>query len=164
MGMAFNGAKKPVSDPQNRLFGDGSIGGIAGGIGKILTFGPFVGMAQEGMNRRRAVEQNNMEYKSAMAAHAMDTPPPDVIRSMIAAGIDPKSPQGQAIITNNYSHPIVLGSAESGQQVINPAMMGGQQGGIDPAAIDMLKKNPALAPQFDEHFGPGSASRVLGGQ
>lgn len=31
-------------------------------------------------------------------------------------------------------------------------------------AVQMLRSNPALAPQFDEIFGKGAASRVLGGQ
>lgn len=39
---------------------------------------------------------------------------------------------------------------------------GGQDSGIDPQAVDMLKKDPSLAPQFDEHFGPGAAERILG--
>lgn len=34
----------------------------------------------------------------------------------------------------------------------------------NPQAIDMLRANPALAPQFDEIFGQGAARRVLGGQ
>lgn len=33
---------------------------------------------------------------------------------------------------------------------------------IPPEAIDHLRKEPGLAPQFDEQFGPGSAAKVLG--
>lgn len=37
-------------------------------------------------------------------------------------------------------------------------------GGLDPRAVEMLRANPALAPQFDEVFGQGAAQRALGGQ
>jgi hypothetical protein len=52
-----------------------------------------------------------------------------------------------------------------------PPQMSGQQGEPQPRDrmpitqrhIDYLKKNPKLAPAFDEKFGPGSAARFLGG-
>jgi hypothetical protein len=31
-------------------------------------------------------------------------------------------------------------------------------------AIDMLRQNPALAPQFDEKYGPGASQKFLGGR
>lgn len=68
----------PHGDPRNRVFGDGSVGGIVGGIGKILSYGPFIGMAQEGMNRRRQLDDSNMQYKAAMAQHALQPDPGSV--------------------------------------------------------------------------------------
>jgi hypothetical protein len=35
---------------------------------------------------------------------------------------------------------------------------------VQTGAIDMLRSNPSLAPQFDEKYGPGAAQKILGGQ
>lgn len=110
------------------------------------TMGPsplqnFVGRLNNGMNAAMAtlgnpaalqqIQQQNSILSQArlqglegqrqiqLAQYKAQNPEqPDVIRALAAAGIDPKSPQGQAIIANNYSHPIIMGSPEQGFQPI----------------------------------------------
>jgi hypothetical protein len=80
----------PHGDPRNRVFGDGSIGGIVGGIGKVLSYGPFIGMAQEGMNRRRELDDSNMAYKAAMDKHGQtEDPSPTATMQNVREAIDP---------------------------------------------------------------------------
>jgi hypothetical protein len=85
----------PHGDPRNRVFGDGSIGGIVGGIGKVLSYGPFIGMAQEGMNRRRELDDSNMAYKAAMAKRASEPPasPLTIAHAMRPSGHGPTAPE-----------------------------------------------------------------------
>lgn len=45
--------------------------------------------------------------------------------------------------------------------VPNPYMGGAAPSGPPPEAVQELRTNPALAPQFDEVFGPGAAARLL---
>jgi hypothetical protein len=98
----------PHGDPRNRVFGDGSIGGIVGGIGKVLSYGPFIGLAQEGINRRRQLDDTNMAYKNASIQHMGQTEDPSVIRTLRSAGIDPQSPQGRQIIMQNLTTPRIM--------------------------------------------------------
>lgn len=110
-------------------------------------------------------QQDELSRQLALEQYKRQNPEqPDVIRAMIAAGIDPRSARGQSIIQNDFNHPIVLGNAEQGQTVMSPGGAPTAGAGIDPAAIARLKANPGEAAMFDEHFGPGSAASVLGAQ
>jgi hypothetical protein len=52
----------------------------------------------------------------------------------------------------------------NGQQpAAQPAAPAGPSRGIPDGAIQMLKSNPALAPQFEQKYGPGSARGILSG-
>ena len=53
----------PATVGQNRLFGDGSVGGIFGGIAKILAYGPYAGVAQQRMNEARDARQSEYAYR-----------------------------------------------------------------------------------------------------
>lgn len=61
--------------------------------------------------------------------------------------------------------PSTGGTAPPPGQSGAPTPSGGPSGGVTPPqqAIDMLKADPSLAPQFDTTFGPGAARKVLGG-
>jgi hypothetical protein len=156
---------QPQGDPRNRVFGDGSVGGIASGIGKILTYGPFLGVAQEGMNRRRELDDSNMAYKAAMAKRASEPPMSDISADAIRMGYAPGTPQFNDFVTKYRMQPkfMVLGNPETGQTVIDPSAQPQQPSGPPPEAVNQLKLNPAFAPQFDEIFGQGAAASVLGG-
>jgi len=57
-------------DPRRRLFGDGSAGGILGGMGKLLAYGPFAGMVQGSINRRFDAQAEAQRRRMAMGQGA----------------------------------------------------------------------------------------------
>jgi hypothetical protein len=76
------------------------------------------------------------------------------------------SPQEFEVWKANRINPPHMVTRPDGSMVMVGGYDPGQGAGASgppPGAIDHLRQNPALAPQFDQKYGPGSASRVLGG-
>lgn len=140
---------------------------IAGILGDAMS-----GAAgQPGMYARSLGEdrqqQSELQRQMAIAQYKQQNPDPTgTMQNVASTGVRPGTPEYQAMMRKVLLQPhyMVLGNPEIGQQVIdanNPPAAGGD---IDPAAIARLKANPGEAQMFDEHFGPGSAARYLGGQ
>lgn len=149
-----------------KAFAPGGTGrAVAGYIGDaLLNLGGqkpvYAPQMQEQAQQRAMLERQMMlaRYK------AQNPDPTGTMQNAQAAGHLPGTPGYQKLIEQSMMAPhyITLGNPESGQTVIdanNPPPAGGD---IDPAAVARLKANPAEAQMFDEHFGPGSAARVLG--
>lgn len=71
--------------------------------------------------------------------------------------------QASAFMATDAVSERVLGGESSSATPSVPLPSAGAAIPPPPAAIERLKKNPALAGDFDEKFGAGSAARVLGG-
>lgn len=183
--MGFSSNRKGVSIGEQSLPGGGTLppvevpgqgtdwrkvlGLVSDGIlafnGKEAIYGPAMAKT------RQQEQQNEQAIRLARIKAESPAEDPSIIRALRAAGIDPTSPEGRKIITDNLSTPryMTLGTPETGQVVINPNAMPGGGGGYAPMqgppaeAVSMLKASPNLAAQFDETFGPGAAARVLGG-
>lgn len=65
----------PSTVGQNRVFGDGSVGGIIGGLAKLLAYGPFTGVVQQNMNHNREDRESDIAYRRAQI-DKMDRPQP----------------------------------------------------------------------------------------
>jgi hypothetical protein len=139
---------------------------IAGYIGDaLLTLGGGRPMYAPAKAEIRG-QQNMLDRQLAFAQWKQAHPDPTGTMQNVDAALNSSDPRVRELMTKVLQQPhyMVLGSPENGQTVIdanNPPPAGGD---IDPAAIARLKANPGEAALFDEHFGPGSAARVLGGQ
>jgi len=121
----------PSTMPQhNGLFGDGSVGGIATGIGKLLMYGPFAGVAQDAINRKYDFMRSQQAAEGArqlqIAQYKANNPEPsDIMREAQSMGLQPGTPQWNDFIrTWRMKQPmIVLGSPALGQQVVDPSQL-----------------------------------------
>lgn len=126
-------------------------------------------------------DPNWVAQNSAIAtAIANDDPElPLIAQELIAAGLQPGTPQFQAeagrILKAKYDTTKTLSYQQGGGAVaydaasgqITPLIVPGgvEQGtpSIPPQAISDLRANPGTAAQFDEIFGKGAAAKALGG-
>lgn len=122
-----------------------------------------------------------IKTQSAIARAVLNNDPelPLIAQELIAAGLQPGTPQFQAeagrILKAKYDTSKTIAyqpgggavayDAASGQ--ITPLIVpgGAEQGtsSIPPQAVSELRANPATAAQFDEIFGQGAAAKALGG-
>ena len=84
---------------------------------------------------------------------------------LIAADIDPKSPQGQKILRNVAAAQGILtvsGIGGSDFKQASDVVFGGYPP-VTPAAIAALRADPKRAGEFDSFFGPGKSAEYVGG-
>jgi hypothetical protein len=148
----------------NKPVGRSILGSIGDGLLMASGNKPQYWPMQAEGNQQALMLQRQLALEQYKAAHP---DPTGTMQNVEAAGLTPGTPEYQAFMQKILQQPhyMVLGNTDTGQTVIdanNPPPSGGSD--IDPAAIARLKANPGEAALFDEHFGPGAAARVLGGQ
>jgi hypothetical protein len=122
-----------------------------------------------------------IQTQSAIARAVLNNDPelPLIAQEVVAAGLQPGTPQFQAeigrILKSKYSTSKTLSYQQGGGAVaydeatgqITPLITpgGGEStaAAIPPQAIADLRTNPGTSAQFDEIFGQGAAQRALGG-
>jgi len=126
-------------------------------------------------------DPNFIQTQSAIARAVLNNDPelPLIAQEVVAAGLQPGTPQFQAeigrILKAKYDTTKVVSYQQGGGAIaydaannqstplIVPGEAGNAASSIPPQAIADLRSNPGTAAQFDEIFGPGAAQRALGG-
>lgn len=154
--------QQPAPQASPGFFDKGGLGGKIGNVAlDLLAYGPAAPLAM--VSRRRAAADDERDFQQKLAVEQFKRANPEqssVIKTLEAAGIDPRSPEGRAIIKDNLSRPFVVGGAEQGYNVVGGSY--GAPGGPPAEAIAMLQQNPAMASFFDQKYGPGASKQYLG--
>jgi hypothetical protein len=128
-------------------------------------------------------DQRNYLQSIGLLDYKINHPDDAFSQQLRLANIDPKSPQGQALIQAHLAntvdpvHPVTTANGtvlQGGQYGYSDGRGGVVRPGLGsppttanapPAqAISDLRMHPELAPHFDDAYGQGAAQRALGGQ
>lgn len=102
----------------------------------------------------------NREMPTAQDARALDQAQQSSAADRAVAGVAPASPAGGGALPLNFDPT----AGATGTDYLNPAPPAPARPTFptpDAGAIDMLRKKPDLARQFDRTYGPGASERVL---